>query len=205
MGHVCLRVCLVTVAAVGMNLFGSVKYGQFLSRDANFSTFYLSMLTLFRYHLLFKALPLWSWLSRHLGHYPHCLQWIHVSRSHSTTTACCWCSLCVRDLVFDSCAAVGLTCFGPLGFCNAVGWQVLHWGELQRHHERPFGAGAFLRPGVRGQLRVRAVLLSGFLLLAMYRTSTNAWLCSMGTVRTKGGEGCMLSAREYYSAPSFRW
>ena len=77
----CVRVCLVTVAAVGMNLFGSVKYGQFLSRDANFSTFYLSMLTLFRYHLLFKALPLWSWLSRQLGHDPHCFQWIHLPQS----------------------------------------------------------------------------------------------------------------------------
>jgi hypothetical protein len=37
--------------SVGMNLFGSVKYGQFLSEDANFSTFYLSMLTLFRWVL----------------------------------------------------------------------------------------------------------------------------------------------------------
>ena len=31
-----------------MNLFYGVKYGQYLNEDANFSTFLLSMLTLFR-------------------------------------------------------------------------------------------------------------------------------------------------------------
>ena len=39
---------------------------------------------------------------------------------HSTTTACCWRSLCVRDLVVDSCTAVGLTCFGPFGFVTLL-------------------------------------------------------------------------------------
>jgi voltage-dependent calcium channel L type alpha-1D len=36
-------------AVVGMNLFAGVKYGQYINRDANFSTFLLSMLTLFRW------------------------------------------------------------------------------------------------------------------------------------------------------------
>jgi hypothetical protein len=32
-----------------MNLFGAVKHGQYINASANFSTFFRSMLTLFRY------------------------------------------------------------------------------------------------------------------------------------------------------------
>jgi hypothetical protein len=35
-------------AVVGMNIFGSIKWGQYLSRHANFSNVGLAMLTLFR-------------------------------------------------------------------------------------------------------------------------------------------------------------
>ena len=35
-------------ALVAMNVFGTVKEGEFLNEDANFSGFFISMLTLFR-------------------------------------------------------------------------------------------------------------------------------------------------------------
>ena len=121
MGHVCLRVCLVTVAAVGMNLFGSVKYGQFLSRDANFSTFYLSMLTLFRYHLLVTGWPLWVMPFPTAGQLPALLP---VDPRAAIPTApqlrAAGALYVSGTFVVDSCAAVGLTCFGPFGLITLL-------------------------------------------------------------------------------------
>jgi hypothetical protein len=37
-----------TFAVAGMDLFGEVEYGEFINEDANFRTFYVSMITLFR-------------------------------------------------------------------------------------------------------------------------------------------------------------
>ena len=41
--------CLAMDAwSVGMNLFNNIKYGEYLGVDANFESFYVTMLTLFR-------------------------------------------------------------------------------------------------------------------------------------------------------------
>lgn len=43
-----LMLILFTFTVAGMNLFGNLKYGEFITKNANFETFYISLSTLWR-------------------------------------------------------------------------------------------------------------------------------------------------------------
>lgn len=43
-----LTLILFTFSVAGMSLFGNIQYGDFINNNANFTSFYLSMTTLWR-------------------------------------------------------------------------------------------------------------------------------------------------------------
>tara|TARA_B110000285_G_C15140489_1_gene630439 strand:+ start:5186 stop:5410 length:225 start_codon:yes stop_codon:yes gene_type:complete len=43
-----LMLILFTFTVAGMNLFGNLKYGDFITKNANFESFYISLSTLWR-------------------------------------------------------------------------------------------------------------------------------------------------------------